>query len=173
MEIARSAFGKMRNVISNRHVRIATRIRVIKTKTCSYLLYGCEVWILNVATEERLEAFEIWCWRRMLSVSWVERMTNESILEEIGKKRELLTTIRRRQLRFLGHILRREDLKNLSLTGKIVGLRGRGRPRIKCMDGINKTISGGHSTGEILQMTRVRREWKFKIANFFSDTARR
>ena len=139
----------------------------------SSLLYGCEAWTLNAAMEKRLEAFEMWCWRRMLRVSWVERRTNESIFQEIGMRRELLITIRRRQLGFLGHVLRREGLENLSLTGRIAGSRGRGRPRIKYMDGIKKTIPGGRSTGEILQMTRDRREWKSMIANVFSDSARR
>ena len=114
--IARSAFGKRRNVNSNRHVRIATRMRVMKTYILSSLFYGCETWTVNAAMEKRLEAFEIWCWRRMLRVSWVERKTNESTLEETGKKRELLRMIRRRQLGFLGHILRREAPESLSLT---------------------------------------------------------
>ena len=109
----------------------------------------------------------------MFRVSWVERRTNESILQEVGKRRELLRTIKRRQLGFLGHVMRREALENLSLTGKIAGSRGRGRPRIKYMDAIKKTIPGGRSTGEVLQMTRDRREWKSMIANVFSDTARR
>ena len=73
--------------------------------------------------EKRLEAFDLLCWRRMLTVSRVERKTNESILEEIGKNRELLRMIRRRQLGFSGHILRREALGNLSLTRKIAGSR--------------------------------------------------
>ena len=171
--IARSAFGKMRNVISNRHVRIMTRMRIIKSYIWASLLYGCETWTINAAMEKRLEAFEMWCWRRMLRVSWTERRTNESILEEIGKQRELMRTIKKRQLGFLGHVFRKESLENLSLTGKIDGSRGRGRPRIKYMDGIKKTIPGGRSTGEILQMTRDRREWKSMIAYVFSDTARR
>ena len=80
--------------------------------------------------EKGLEAFDLLCWRRMLTVSRVERKTNESILEEIGKKIELLRMIRRRQLGFLGHILRREALEKLNLTGETAGSRRRGRPRI-------------------------------------------
>ena len=171
--IARSAFGKMRNVISNRHVRIATRIRLIKTYIWATLLYGCETWTINKEMEKRLEAFEMWCWRRMLRISWTERRTNESILVEISKQRELLKIIRRRQLGFLGHVLRREALENISLTGRIHGSRGRGRPRIKYMDGIKKVVPGGMSAGEILQMTRDRQEWKSMIANVFSDSALR
>ena len=121
--------------------------------------------------EKRLEAFEMWCWRRMLRISWTDRRTNESILHEISKQRELLKTIRKRQMGFLGHVLRREALENICLTGRIPGSRGRGRPRIKYMDGIKKVVPGGLSAGEILQMTRHRQQWKSMIANVFSDRA--
>ena len=107
-----------------------------------------------------------------MRISWTERRTNESVLQEIGKPRELLKTIRKRQLSFLGHALRREALENLSITGRISGSRGRGRPRIKYMDGIKKVIPGGLSAGEVLQMTRYRQEWKSMIANVFNDRAR-
>ena len=171
--VARSAFIKMRNVISNRHVRVATRIRLIKTYIWATLLYGCEAWTINKEMERRLEAFEMWCWRRMLRISWMERRTNDSILEELGKQREMIKTIRRRQLGFLGHALRREALENLSLTGRIPGTRARGRPRMKYMDGIKKVVPGGLGAGEILQMSRRRQEWKSMIANVFSDSAHR
>ena len=108
-----------------------------------------------------------------MKVSWTERRTNESILEEIGKRRELLDLIRTRQLRFLGHVMREEELENLCITGKICGDRGRGRPRLKYMDSVRKVIGGGLSAGKLLQKTRDREEWKFMIANVFSDPARR
>ena len=171
--IAKNAFDKMRNMLTNRHIRINTRIRVIKTYVWSTLLYGCESWTISKDMERRLEAFEVWCWRRMMRVSWMERRTNVSIFEEIGRERELLRSIRRRQMRFLGHVMRREQLENVSLTGRISGARGRGRPRIKYMDGLRKAIGEGLRTGEILQMTRDREVWKSMIANVFSDTALR
>ena len=171
--IAKSAFEKMRKLVTNRHIRIETRMRAIKAYIWSTLLYGCESWTIGKDMEKRLEAFEVWCWRRMMRVSWTERRTNESIFEEIGKERELLRTIRRRQMRFLGHVMRREQLENLSLTGRICGERGRGRPRVKYMDGLKKKIGGGWRTGEILQMTRDRDVWKSMVANVFSDTALR
>ena len=171
--IAKNAFGKMKNVLTNRHVRIETRIRVIKAYIWATLLYGCETWTINKDMERKLEAFEVWCWRRIMRVSWMERRTNDSIFEEIGKERELLRTIRRRQMRFLGHVMRREQLENLSLTGRVSGRRGRGRPRVKYMDGLKRAMGGGLRTGEVLQMTRDREVWKSVIANVFNDTALR
>ena len=171
--IAKNAFGKMKNMVTNRHVRIETRIRVIKAYIWATLLYGCETWTINKDMERKLEAFEVWCWRRMMRVSWTERRTNDSIFEEIGRERELLRTIRKRQMRFLGHVMRREQLENLSLTGRISGERGRGRPRMKYLDGLRRTIGGGLRTGQMLQMTRNRDVWKSMVANVFSDTALR
>ena len=167
--IAMNAFGKMKNMVTD--ISIETRIRVIKTYIWAILLYGYETWTINKDMERKLEAFEVWCWRRMMRVSWTERRTNDSIFEEIGKERELLRTIRRRQMRFLGHVMRREQLENLSLTGRISGERGRGRPRMKYLDGLKRTIGGGLRTGRMLQMTRDRDVWKSMVANVFSDTA--
>ena len=171
--IAKTAFGKMKNVVTSRHIGTDTKIRVIKAYVWATLLYGCESWTISKEMERRLEAFEMWCYRRMMRVSWTERRTNQSILDEIQRSRELMKNIRKRQLGFLGHVLRREELENLSLTGRIDGQRGRGRPRVKYMDGLRKAIGGRFSTGEIIQMSRDRERWKSMTANVFSDTAQR
>ena len=80
----------MKNVISNRHLRVATRSKLIKTYIWTTLLDGCEAWIINKEVEKRLGAFEMWCWRRMLRLSWTERRANESTLKEPGEQRKLL-----------------------------------------------------------------------------------
>ena len=121
--------------------------------------------------QKRLEAAEMWMWRRVLSVSWTERVTNERILERMDQERELLKTIRRRQLQFLGHVLRGEGLESLCLTGKIEGRRARGRQREKYMDGIRRVTGGERTAAELLQMARNRQEWKSMIANVLGDTA--
>ena len=171
--IAKTAFGKMKNVVTSRHIGTDTKIRVIKAYVWATLLYGCESLTISKEMERRLEAFEMWCYRRMMRVSWTERRTNQSILDEIQRSRELMKNIQKRQLGFLGHVLRREELENLSLTGRIDGQRGRGRPRVKYMDGLRKAIGGRFSTGEIIQMSRDRERWKSMTANVFSDTAQR
>ena len=112
---------------------------MVKAYTWGTLLYGCKTWTINKDMERKVEAFEVWCWRRMTRVTWTERRTNYSIFEEIGKERELLRTIRR-QMRFLGQVIRRKQLEKLSLAGRISGERGRGRPRMKHLDGLKRTI---------------------------------
>ena len=95
--IAKTAFGKMKNVVTSRHIGTDTKIRVIKAYVWATLLYGCESWTISKEMERRLEAFEMWCYRRMMRVSWTERRTNQSILDEIQKSRELMKNIRKRQ----------------------------------------------------------------------------
>ena len=171
--IAKTAFRRMTRIVTNRHLRIATRVKVIKTYIWSTLLYGCESWTLTQESRKRLEAMEMWCWRRMLKISWTERITNESILDDIGRRRELLAVIRRRQMRFLGHVVRRKDLETLILTERIKGRRGRGRPRIKYMDDMKSAIGGGLTTQQIMYAARDREQWRSMIANVFSDMAHR
>jgi len=92
-------------------------------------LYGCETLVLNKAEKRTLESFEMWCWRRMLRVSWIEHRTNESILSEIDEGREILKTIRARRWNMMGHILRHENELIYRIEGKMEGKRCQGRPR--------------------------------------------
>ena len=140
---------------------------MVKTYIWSVLLYGCETWTISRSMEKRLEAAEMWMWRRVLNVSWTERVRNERILERMGTERELLTTIRRRQLQFLGHVLRLEGLEHLCLTGRIEGVRARGRQREKFMDGIRRVTGEVKTAPELIQMARERNLWKSMIANVF------
>ena len=123
--------------------------------------------------EQRLEAMEMWCWRRMLKVSWTERRSNASILEAIGSRRELLATVRKRQMSFFGHVIREDGLENLAVTGRILGTRSRGRPRKKYVDVMREVIGGGITTQQLLNMTRHREQWRSMSANVFNDSALR
>ena len=151
---AKKTFQKMRSIISNRHLSIGTRKRVIKTYVWPVLLYGSETWTISKKVAEKLEAFEMWCWRRLLKISWMERISNEEVLRRMDCERELMVNVRVQQMRFLGHVMRREELENLSLTGRIPGSRARGRQREKYMDGIVRIVGGGRRAGQLLQMTR-------------------
>ena len=168
---AKKAFQKMRNIITNSHLSIKTRQRTIKTYVWSVLLYGSEAWTLNKQMEKRLEAFEMWCWRRLLKISWTERISNEEVLRRMGVERELIVKIRTSQMRFIGHVMRRGKIEDLSLTGRIPGSRARGRQREKYMDGIVRTIGDGRRAASILQMTRDRGMWQSMVANVYRGTA--
>ena len=170
--IAKTAFRKMGHLLTNSHLRLNTRKRAVKTYVWSTLLYGCETWTVSKEMEKRLEAMEMWCWRRMLKISWVQRRSNLSVLETIGGRRELMAVVRKRQMKFLGHIIRADGLENLAVTGRIAGSRSRGRPRKKYLDKMREAI-GGVTTQQLLGLTRDREQWRSITGNVFNGSPHR
>ena len=156
----------MSPILKNRNISFSTKWRVLKTYVWSILLYGCESWTITTETRKRLEAAEMWFFRRMLRISWTEKRTNESILEETNQERSLINTIRKRQLKFLGHICRHRGLEFLSLTGKIEGKRSRGRQRITFLESLNSWVTGNNKDNlTFLRMTENREKWRIMIAD--------
>ena len=123
--------------------------------------------------ERKIEATELWLYRRMLKISWTERVSNERVLHRTGARREMVRKIRQRQLRFLGHVMRLEQLESVCVTGKVEGRRGRGRPRMKLVDSLAKAIGGDVTPARLLQMTGSRSDWRSMVANVLEDTALR
>ena len=107
---------------------------MVKTLVWSVVLYGSETWTMRKDDIKRLEAFEMWIWRRMERVSWVERRTNEEILKMVEEQRSLIGTIRRRQRKWIGHILRSDTLLKDIIEGRMEGKKTRGRPRTMLLD---------------------------------------
>jgi len=116
--------------------------------------------------EKRLEATEMWFLRRMLSVPWTARENNESILRRMKWKRCLMNTIRYRQLKFLGHIIRKGCLEHLVLSGKINGKKDKGRQRIKYLENMNLWIEKqGYEQIDFLHAALDRKNWRIMLAN--------
>ena len=138
-----------------------TKIKVLDCYVLSVLLYGCESWTINKTMVKRLEAAEMWFYRRMLRVSWVERKRNEEILEMANRKRSLITKIIKRQMEFLGHIIRHPGLEVLALTGKMNGKRTRGRQRITYLKGIRTWTDEAEKGGAaLIELARDRSAWR-------------
>ena len=108
--------------------------RLIKTLIWSVTLYGSETWTLRKEEMERIEAFEMWIWRRMEKISWTEHKTNEEVLKQVEEKREMINTIRKRQKTWMGHIMRGDSLLREIMEGQLKGKRTRGRPRNMLLD---------------------------------------
>ena len=142
-----------------------TKKRILKCYVWSTLMYGCESWTISKAMQERLEAAEVWFLRRMLSISWLDRMTNDMVLRKAGTRRELIKMITMRQMRFLGHVNRKEKIEYLAMTGKIAGKRARGRQRMTFMNSIIRRMGGSWTACEVLQASKERRTWTDIIAN--------
>ena len=151
---AKSAFMKLKNILINKNLSFKCRHRVLKCYVYAILTYCSETWTITKQLEERIEAFEMWCFRRMQRISWKALKTNSEVLAQTGTSRDLLKSIRTRQLRFLGHVIRKRKLEHLALTGKIDGRRSKGRQRNVYLQQFRA------SPIDVLRIANNRKAWK-------------
>ena len=128
--MAKETFYKLTNTFYNHNIRLGTKLNVLNTYVYSILLYASECWTLSAAMTKRLEAVEMWFYRRILRISYTKHITNEEVLNRMATTRNLIITVRRRQMSFFGHVMRNKEIENFSISGKIEGKRCRGRQRI-------------------------------------------
>lgn len=162
--LSKNAYNKIKNLVTNSKISIELRKRFIKCYVWSVLLYGCETWTMGKEEEQRIQAMEMWLYRRMLKVPWTERKTNEEVLAMANANREILTHIRERQLRFLGHVLRRDGIEKLVVEGKLEGRKSRGRPRNNYIYKL-MNITRDTSTAKFLQRAQQRTDWHAMVIN--------
>ena len=160
--LAKKAFIEKKSILADKKLNIKLRTRLLKCYVWSVLLYVCESWTISSSCRKKLEAVEMWCYRRMMRMSWVKRISNEQILEMVGMERSLVMTIRKRQLKFVGHVERKGELKKLVLEGKIKGKRQRGRKRLDFMEGL--ALAAGCSAVTVLRQTGDRVGFKNMVA---------
>jgi hypothetical protein len=131
IEKARSIFTKMKRVFCGRDLSLEMKLRLMRCYVLSVLFYGMESWTLKKIDTKKLEAFELWMYRRILRISWTERVTNVEVLRRMNKEKEVIFTIKKRKLQYLGHITRGEryELLRIIMQGKIAGKRSIGRRR--------------------------------------------
>ena len=130
---AKEAFSK-RKVLLTKKLSKRVKKRIIKTIIWSIALYSSESWTLRVDEEKRLQAFEMWLWRRMERISYKDKKTNEEVLEMVGGKLSILQLVVKRKKNWLGHILRADGILKEMIEGRMEGRRSRGRPRIGMLD---------------------------------------
>ena len=137
--MGRKAMFSMDKVIKSKNISLATKIRIIKTMVFPVTTYGCESWTIKQADRRKIDAFELWCWRRILRVPWTEKRTNKSILQEIKPECSLEASMVKLKLSYFGHIMRRQDsLEKEIMLGMVGGKRRRGRQRKRWLDTIKE-----------------------------------
>ena len=125
--LGRKAMTNLENILKSRDITLAIKVHIVKAMDFPVLMYGYESWTIKKAERQRIDAFELWCWRRLLRVSWTARKSNQSILKEINPEYSLEGLMLKLKLQYFGHLMRRADsLEKTLLLGKIEGRR-RGR----------------------------------------------
>ena len=125
------------SLLKSRDITLSTKVRLVKAMVFPVVMYGCDSWTIKKAECWRIDAFELWCWRRLLRVPWTARRSDQSILKEISREYSLEGLMLKLKLQYFGHPMRRTDkLEKTLMLGKIEGRRRRGQQRMRWLDGI-------------------------------------
>ena len=138
--IGRKVMTNLDSILKSRNITLPAKVRLVKAMVFPVVMYGYESWTIRKAEHQRIDAFELWCWRRLLRVPWTARSSNHFILKEISPEYSLERLMLKRKLPYFGHLIRRTDsLEKTLMLGKIEGRR-RGQQRTRWLDGITNSM---------------------------------
>ena len=162
LPLGRKAMTNLDSIFKSRDITLPTKVRLVKAMIFPVVMYGCESWTVKKAECQRIDAFELWCCRRLLRVPWTARRSNQSILKEINPRISLEGMMLKLKLQYFGHLMRRVDsLEKTLMLGRIGGRKRRGRERMRWLDGIMDSMDV--SVSEVQELVMDREAWRAVI----------